>query len=391
MRACRCTHCLVYLVLIALLLGFAGGHADAAPRQSKSFVYSRIAVELRLQRDGTLEVTERLTLRYTGGPFTSASRDIPLNRLDAIEAIGVSKGATSYSEVKSAERNPATFHLTRDSQQVAITWFYPPISDSEQTFVLRYRVRGAVRVGTETDQLWWVAIFPNRSVPVEQSWVTLTLPPSARPAVADVSLPAASGALTIEQNTVTVIRDQPLAPGDGLDLQINLPGDLIQSAVPRWQAATNPVDPQPTPINIEPLEDPDRLTDGLPGNLVVIALAALASGGLLFVHNRRKRKEARERQRQIMAFNAKHERRPPASSKRAQKQKRGSSAVTSTAQADTGGSWSSSSSDSSWSSSSSDSSWSSSSSDSSWSSSSSDSSSSSSDSGGSGGGGGTAD
>jgi len=107
------------------VLSFGYGHVDAAARQSKSFVYDRIDVNLRLQPDGTLDVTERMTLRYSGGPFTSASREIPFQRLDAIEAIDVSKGATSYSEVANDDRTPGTFHTSRDQQKVVITWFYP--------------------------------------------------------------------------------------------------------------------------------------------------------------------------------------------------------------------------------------------------------------------------
>ncbi len=375
------------------VLSFGYGHVDAAARQSKSFVYDRIDVNLRLQPDGTLDVTERMTLRYSGGPFTSASREIPFQRLDAIEAIDVSKGATSYSEVANDDRTPGTFHTSRDQQKVVITWFYPPTSDNDQTFVLSYRVRGAVRVGREEDELWWVAIFPDRSVPVEHSRVTLTLPSSARPRTADVSLPTGSGKLVIEQNTITITRDEPLPPNTGLDIQVRVPGDLITSAAPQWQGATNPVDSiAPTPITIEPQINPNAPVS-LPGGMIVVGLAALAGGSLIFLRSRQQRRDRQAQQRRIMEYNAKHEKRNSAQTTKQNRQRRAESSGYASSQADSGSSWSSSSSDSgsSWSSSS-DSSWSSSSSDSGSSSSSSDSSSSSSsDSGGSGGGGGNAD
>jgi uncharacterized membrane protein YgcG len=215
-------------------------------------------VDLRLQQDGTLNVTERLTLRYSGGPFSSASREIPFTRLDAIEAITVSEAETSYqqnsaqqnsAQENTDQRTPATFQITRDPQKVMIKWFYPPTSNSERTFTLHYRVRGVVRVGREEDELWWVAIFPDRIVPVEHSRVTLTLPEAAHPSTNDVSIPLGDlGKLAIEQNVISITHDEPLPPDMQVDMRVRLPGDLITSAAPQWQSSTNPVNVvAPTP------------------------------------------------------------------------------------------------------------------------------------------------
>jgi hypothetical protein len=366
MRVTRRT--LSLCVLTMLVLGFCIGHVDAASRQSKSFVYQRMDVDLRLQQDGTLNVTERLTMRYSGGPFSSASREIPFKRLDAIEAITVREAATAYQENSPQEntdqRTPATFQITRDPQKVAIKWFYPPTSDSERTFTLNYRVRGVVRVGREEDELWWVAIFPDRNVPVEHSRVTLTLPEAAHPSTNDVSIPLGDlGKLAIEQNVISITHDDWLPPNMQVDMRVRLPSDLITSAEPQWQGSTNPVDSAA----------PTSSSNGI----LYIGVVAGITGAFFLLNSLIQRK--RKRNQRSPGFVAPSQSNTGSSS----------SGFVAPSQSNTSSSWSgssNSSSDSSWSSSS-DSSWSSSS-DSSWSSSSD---SSSSDSGGSGGGGGNAD
>jgi|GEM_PF-6477985 len=118
-----------------------------------------------------------------------------------------------------------------------------------RTFTLRYQVDGAVRVGNETDQFWWVAIFPKRSIDVQRSSVTVRLPEAAQLQPDDVTLPAATGQVNIVQNVVTVVRDTPLPPGMSLDVRVAFPPDLVQAEAPMWQteAWAQPRQPAVTP------------------------------------------------------------------------------------------------------------------------------------------------
>jgi uncharacterized membrane protein YgcG len=116
-----------------------------------------------------------------------------------------------------------------------VTWYYPPLAEGQRTFTVAYTVMGGVRVGEEHDEIWWVGIFPDRDVPVQESSITINLPaPVARDALA-VAWPAAEGVAAAEGRHVRVTRDTPLPPGEALEVRLRFPATLIDSAPPAWQ------------------------------------------------------------------------------------------------------------------------------------------------------------
>jgi hypothetical protein len=229
-------------LLLALLL------SAPASAQTKSFSYDRIDVTIDVRPDGTLDVAETMTLAYQGGPFSSANRAIALQRLDNLREIAVGEGAQAYTEAQSDKR-PGTFVVQRAADNVKVTWYYPPTSDTTRTFTLRYRVDGAVRVGDAANEIWWVAIFPDRSVPVQRSQVTLNLPLGGKLRPEDITLPAAAGRVTVEENSVRIARDEALPGGQSLDVRVQFPPTLVAAQKPAWQDAPAP-QPAPRPAAV---------------------------------------------------------------------------------------------------------------------------------------------
>ena len=225
----RRTLILMLLVLLALPSG-------AALAQSKAFIYDRINVDLDVRSDGTLDVAEMITLRYTGGPFSSASRSLALTRLDEVRDVRLSEGQRTYAEASSG-KTPGTLTAVQADGKLKVSWYYEPTSDASRTFTLRYRVLGAVRVSSEADEVWWVAIFPDRSVPVQHAQVSMRLPDGAKLRAQDVTLPAAAGKIQITDNRVVVTRDEALPPGQSLDLRVDFNPALVSAQPPAWQSA----------------------------------------------------------------------------------------------------------------------------------------------------------
>jgi hypothetical protein len=224
-------------VLLALLLALP---ATAALAQTKSFVYDQVDSDIDMRADGALDVVETMTLAYSGGQFSFVSRSIALDRLDDIRDIRLSEGQRDYVAAQ-AGKQPGSFVTERASDKLKITWYHDPASDTTGTFTLRYRVLGAVRVGSEADQVWWVAIFPERSVPIQRSRVALHLPAGAQLREQDVTLPSASGRISLDGNIIRVTRDEPLPPGESLDVRVDFAPNLVSAAPPAWQSA--PVSP----------------------------------------------------------------------------------------------------------------------------------------------------
>jgi uncharacterized membrane protein YgcG len=242
-------HAVVFLVVMSFLQLFVTGAAEmtaghrnvgaadmADTPQTKSYVYDRIDVVIDVRADGVLMVTETLTLTYTGGPFRYAERAIALQRLDRVRDISLHEDDVAYAEAQNGEV-PGTFRRTQTSTHMELRWFYEPTSDATRTFTLRYLVDGAVRSGSDTVEIWWIAVFPDRQVPVEHSQVTMHVPGGARLDVSDVTLPEAQGVIRVEGERVLVTRDTPLPPGESLDVRVRFPAAVITALQPAGQAS----------------------------------------------------------------------------------------------------------------------------------------------------------
>ncbi len=241
-------HCILILVLLTLLALPSG----AALAQSKSFVYDEISVDVDVQADGALDVTEIMTLKFIGGPFSFVSRSIALTRLDEVRDVSLSEGQRAYVEAPDGKA-PGSFVVDHLGDKLKVSWYYDPASDTTRTFTLRYRVLGAVRVSSEADQVWWVGIFPERSVPVQHARVAMHMPDGARPRAQDVTLPAASAQIEITNSDIVVTRDQPLPPGQSLDVRVDFNPALVSAPQPAWQSA---VASQPEAPEVQPTSQP---------------------------------------------------------------------------------------------------------------------------------------
>src|SRR5687767_5901446 len=76
---------IVRLVRALIVAGLA--LACAAPALAKSYTAERFDVLVRVQPDGTLDVTETVLFRFDDGTFREVWRDIPTRRTDGVEFI----------------------------------------------------------------------------------------------------------------------------------------------------------------------------------------------------------------------------------------------------------------------------------------------------------------
>jgi hypothetical protein len=83
-------------VLLIPVLALAVFGACPRAALAKSYTLPRADVEVRIQRDGTVEVTEHLTYSFRGF-FSGGYRDIPLRRGELISDITVREGPITYS------------------------------------------------------------------------------------------------------------------------------------------------------------------------------------------------------------------------------------------------------------------------------------------------------
>lgn len=221
----------ILVVVLALVLAGCG--------QEKTYTWQHISSDVQVQADGTLDVTETLTLRYTGGPFTFAYRDLALDRMDAVRNVQVFSDGQSFQQVDDDEsETPGTFSQTEDDGVLKIRWVYPPASDTTQTFTLRYTVDGAVRREGATDSVWVSVVFPERDAVVEQAEGRIRLPVPVEAQRLLASAPDAIGMVTPEPNGARVTASN-LAPDNELSLRLAFPAGIVAGTVPQWQQTSD--------------------------------------------------------------------------------------------------------------------------------------------------------
>lgn len=229
------------LLIVGLLL------ASTASAQVKSFYWDRFDVDIQVQENGELLVTERQVLNFSGAPYTFGYRNIPIGRNgnnDGIDGFAVREGDIQYQESFSGE--PYTFEVNRGGGEAEITWYFPPAIGAN-TYLLSYRVYGGVRTEPSGDQIFWNAIPADLGARVENSTITIRLPEGVQAA----STTARIGGRESENIRTTVSEDgrtityellQARASGNDVEIGVRFPTGQLSVLTPAWQAAEQRAD-----------------------------------------------------------------------------------------------------------------------------------------------------
>lgn len=158
--------------LAALIFGIAvltGPLQSAA--MAKSYRITGVDVVAHLRPDGSMDVSEKRTYRFSGS-FSFAYRDLPAGEPVVFEAFEVYENGRPY-QVSGSEA-PGTYRIRTDSGKTRVTWYYRA-SDESRTFEFRYRARNAVKVYEDAAVLYYK--FLSEDWDQSQNNVSLTVSP----------------------------------------------------------------------------------------------------------------------------------------------------------------------------------------------------------------------
>ena len=113
---------------------------------------------------------------------------------------------------------------------------HPLKAPEAHTFVLKYRVIGGLQEhGTET-QVFWRAVFVDRSAPVKTAKVTVRLPEALAGLVTSFqSFDAPATARQVDPRTFEFTAQQELPPQQTLEVQVAFPSAVLNLPQPQWQ------------------------------------------------------------------------------------------------------------------------------------------------------------
>ncbi len=221
--------------LLVTLLGATG----LALAQDKTLVWKRYDVDLEVLQNSDILVEETQQINFTSGSFRFGFAAIPLDRVENIVDVSVSE------IVNGTERNytpnsidPYGFTANQTNNNLEITWYFPPTSNSSHTYILRYRVEGGLRIYPKGDQLWWKAIPPDHNFPIYSSKVVVNLPQRFRKdelVVDSYGAPPDDAAFTEQGQVVFTASD--ISAGQELEVRVQFPPGVVQGSPPSWQTA----------------------------------------------------------------------------------------------------------------------------------------------------------
>ena len=118
-----------------------------------------------------------------------------------------------------------------------IRWGGERITPGTHTFVIEYCVVGGLRQKKKSTQVYWNAIAPNRSAPVQSGLVTVNLPDDLN---GKVSSHKTYGIPTItevtDKKSYIFLSNKPLSAGQKLEVKITFPLNILYIFPAQWQA-----------------------------------------------------------------------------------------------------------------------------------------------------------
>lgn len=211
------------VVLVILLSGVPGALA-----QEKSYSADRFDVDIAVNQDGSLLITETVVFRFVGEPFTFVFREIPTDHTDGVEIVEASVDGRSYPQ----GTNAGQVEIDSDDN-IRVTWHMEPTANTARTFVLQYRMLGVVRQTETADLLRYQPLPDEFEYTIDSSAVTLRYPSSAD-LLETPRVTANTAQVDRSGNEVTFTR-QNIEPNNTMVLEMTFAKGSLIATPPTWQ------------------------------------------------------------------------------------------------------------------------------------------------------------
>lgn len=229
---------IVRVLLASIFVFTLFAPALPATAQTKTATQTRRDVDITIQKNGDVQFSETWEFRFTGGPFTFATRGVGLDKVEAVTDMSVSEGGRPYQATTSGT-TPGTYQVYREGNQQIIKWYYTPTTNQTRTFTIRYTLRGALRIYDGGDQFWWHVIESSRGYVINTATITVRLPASFPLDQIKAAVTTGRGNATIRDGQTVVFTASNLRDGEGLEVRVQFPHGVVTAAPPSWQAAAD--------------------------------------------------------------------------------------------------------------------------------------------------------
>ncbi len=195
-------------------------HAQAA----SPFFWDFIDVDLVLQENGDLLVSETQKYNFTAPHTNQRYRYIPLTFVDQITDVTVSEAGQQLPIKTGVERG-----------QYWIRWEHPLNTPESHIFQLNYRVIGSIQANEGDSLIYWQALFPDRDAPINRSRVTVHLPVQLAGKVSYFSGKGVKAkARKVDPRTIVFEIKRPIRPGQSFSARVRFPAEILNLPMSKW-------------------------------------------------------------------------------------------------------------------------------------------------------------
>ena len=137
---------------------------------AQEYYYKNYEVDIRINDDSSFDVVEKQTY-FLDGSFGFFNRDISYKDIDTITDVEVFDGENR--KIPKGELD-----ISSGFGEKNIQWNFTRriFMEEEKSWTIKYKVHGGIIFLKDYDEIYWNAIPSNRSVPIENVKVTVSLP-----------------------------------------------------------------------------------------------------------------------------------------------------------------------------------------------------------------------
>jgi Predicted membrane protein (DUF2207) len=196
-----------------------------ATAQSAPFYWEFINVDIAVQTNGDMLVTETQKYTFTGDDKNQRYRYISLEKADKITEVSVSEHGKLLPSETEIENN-----------QFWIRWKHQLKPSGSHTFILKYRVIGGLHVNSDDAEVYWKAIFADRQASIKQAKVTVELPKPFAAGIKDFrSYGVSTNIRQVDAKTIEFVAQTAIEPRKELEVQVIFNRVDTGITTPQWQ------------------------------------------------------------------------------------------------------------------------------------------------------------
>ena len=221
---------LLTIPVLASLALFCALAAPTANAQESPVYWESLNVLIDIKQNGDLLVQETHVYAFRGQVSPERFRYIDMEKVDQIDRVSVSM-----------EGRELPVETERDGSRFVIRWSHRPINPPENlTFVLRYRVRGAIEMDQDSDldSVTWEALFGKRrrGAVIERAVVTVRLPWGASPTIQETRELWGCRRFPLARRPHRAVHPPESVPGNrNFIVQLSFPHGLVDVPGPNWR------------------------------------------------------------------------------------------------------------------------------------------------------------